>query len=84
MHKLSKLYVYRITVEGKGHFPIDMLRHDRCVPYNDLSVSRIERVLYDTTREVRLLMYSSNQLGPTFDRWASFGWHVTYQEEVNI
>lgn len=88
MMKASKVYVFRVTVEGRGTFPIDMLRYDRCVPRTGDDVHAIvmasiaERPL--ETRKVSLQMYSTSKEGPTKDRWKSFGWEVIAIEETTF
>lgn len=81
--KASKIYVFHLTVEGKGQFPYDMLRYDRCVPKTGDDVYNMNTSsLY--LRQVHLQMYSANKNGPTKDRWESFGWKVFYQEPTTI
>jgi hypothetical protein len=78
--KTSKLYVFRVTVEGHGWFPMDMLRYDRCVPLTELDSNRLNwdgRVGNFEKRQVCLQMYSPHKEGPTKGRWESFGWTVT-------
>lgn len=67
-----------IIAKGRGTFPIDMLRYDRCSP----------RTGQDSTKITHSVRYGGNS-GPweielvterrsvTVDRWASFGWQVT-------
>jgi hypothetical protein len=69
-----KKFVYVIEVEGRGDFPIDMLRYDQCAPVFPSDASRI---IADASqdvrgrRTVRLNCYSNS---PTPARWSSFGW----------
>jgi hypothetical protein len=84
MHKLSKFYIFHLVVEGKGFFPLDMLRHDRCVPRTSEDVDRISAAAFDTKRCVKLQMYSASKEGPAKDRWASFGWRVLAVEEHSL
>ncbi len=61
------------AVEGKGPFPMDMLRYDACHPADPDSAM----ALYSDRREqrkVKLRSYVVRQ--PTAGRWSSFGWSV--------
>lgn len=60
-----KLHLY--TVEGKGTFPLDMLRYDCAWPSHDAST-----IVMTAQRSVSLASYQE----PTTDRWRSFGWTV--------
>jgi hypothetical protein len=60
-------------VEGKGSFPIDMLRYDLCWPATGEDSSMIEAVVHPRlTRQIRMRGLKP----PTVARWASFGWTV--------
>lgn len=70
---------YTFTVTGKGLFPFDMLRYDRCTPKTEAD----SRVIEDTTRRARTpdarLPKRVTLVGaqaPTEGRWHSFGWTV--------
>lgn len=65
------------TVEGRGSFPIDMLRYDSCWPAREGSDSfEIEASFRPRSgtgkRKVRLV----GTREPTIGRWESFGWKV--------
>lgn len=62
--------IYEFTVEGRGPFPLDMLRYDSCWPASRDAVVNME----DTRdmRQVRLRSYNQ----PTLARWNSFCWGV--------
>lgn len=77
-------------VEGRGDFPLDMLRYDGCWPADGHAVAQIERTYardherygplaatHPERRTIRLRMYSEHRIGPTVDRWRSFGWNVS-------
>ena len=81
--KASRIYVSLLTVEGRGDFPWDMLRYDRCVPYTGEDASKMDRISLET-RTIRLQMYSVVPAGPTVDRWKSFGWTVVSSEAVTL
>lgn len=72
-------YLIRFTVEGKGYFPVDMLRYDSCFPSNQSSVTRLGNS--PESREVYLARVTNRkQWTPTYDRWRSFGWIVTHTD----
>lgn len=77
-----KLFVSRLVVRGRGSFPLDMLRYDRCLPYSEVDSGKMERTSEE--REVTLLRYSGDPgSGAMAPRWASFGWYVVSEEELN-
>lgn len=82
--KVSKLYLFRLTVEGHGSFPIDMLRYDRCIPFTGEDANKIQDLPSLNKRTVQLQMYCPLKEGATKDRWASFGWKVISQEPFSI
>jgi hypothetical protein len=71
----------QFAVKGRGVFPFDMLRYDRCFPASE----RDSRLIEDTTHPrraldpaettVTLAMADPKRL-PTEARWASFRWTV--------
>lgn len=82
-HKLTKVYMFRFTVEGGGRFPTDMLRHDSCWPASEGEARRLADGPDDRERRtVTLKRASVNASGPTVDRWRSFGWTVTNVEPL--
>lgn len=81
--KASKLYLFRLTVEGSGDFPVDMLRYDRCIPFTGEDAHKVGAYSLEK-RKVLLQMYSASKEGATKDRWASFGWKVISQEPFSI
>lgn len=68
-------------VKGRGEFPTDMLRYDRCWPESSddamlMMLDRHDRTVtlrraFDGTRNAALVH------GATRRRWESFGWEVT-------
>lgn len=72
--------LYKITVEGSGQFPIDMLRRDMCFPHSEsdallMGVTSTEAV----HRVVNLLTWRERcptDHVATNARWESFGWEV--------
>lgn len=74
---------YRYTVEGRGAFPLDMLRYDACWPERTEDAMSIAEPTYFATREkVIELNDKSRQVrlvsntAPTDARWRSFMWKV--------
>lgn len=70
----------KFTVEGRGEFPFDMLRYDRCHPRTgvDAEMLRPPAEPLSSPRCVTLvaLARDSRFWEPTRERWLSFGWHV--------
>lgn len=66
----------RFTVVGRGVFPADMLRHDKCYPV-DGEINAITNPVPSRVRpEVSVTLCGVRRL-ITPDRWRSFGWVVT-------
>lgn len=61
---------WTFVVEGQGSFPMDMLRYDRCTPYQSEDVHWMEGKAH------RSAMMVSHVGPPTPERWQSFGWSV--------
>lgn len=83
------MYITDFTVEGRGDFPLDMLRYDQCWPADSAAVTAIETTYgselerHGSTvaqqpglRRIRLRKVSGSGIGPTEGRWNSFGWRV--------
>lgn len=65
----------RYVVNGRGGFPMDMLRHDRSYPV-DGDYMHIARS--DGTKNVySVTLVAQNRRSITPARWSSFGWTVT-------
>lgn len=61
----------RFTVNGRGVFPIDMLRHDRCWPLDNYAA------VTDYNREPQTVtLFTDSVRTITPGRWRSFGWTV--------
>jgi hypothetical protein len=67
-----------ITVEGKGIFPVDMLRWDQAAPVYPNDAANILEPR--ARRTVRLNCYVRSA---TNARWESFGWNVIETEYHN-
>jgi hypothetical protein len=63
------------TAEGRGQFPVDMLRYDRCYPK---TTNDAVALTGDQQRTVKLVSYRDTGFTrePTKGRWESFGWRV--------
>ena len=80
MTKVKKT-AHQFAVLGRGEFPMDMLRYDRCYPKREKDTVTMRS---DGLREVMLLKTinwgHSEASGPvwvpTVGRWNSFGWAV--------
>lgn len=59
------------TVEGRGEFPLDMLRYDSCYPR---FVEDVTKMRGNERRSIA--MVTQSQFAPTAGRWKSFGWKV--------
>jgi hypothetical protein len=63
--------IKHFTVEGRGAFPLDMLRYDNCWPSTGQDVVNME------SRELRKIRLSTvGPSSPTVGRWESFMWYV--------
>jgi len=71
MARWKEPMVQHFTVEGGGHFPVDMLRYDTCWPSSQEDVA--QAFAEKGVRKVRL---STPYNRVTEGRWLSFGWHV--------
>jgi hypothetical protein len=67
----TRSYDYWVT--GRGHFPFDMLRYDRCWPCTGEDAILID--YNQRNREPRSIHLRSYQM-PTIGRWSSFLWSV--------
>ena len=71
-------YEFSYTVNGRGRFPMDMLRYDHSTPYSSADAARIEAT-FDSPMGVPIgitLVKVTNDKDwkPCVDRWASFLW----------
>ena len=75
------MYRVIIIVEGRGLFPLDMLRYDACFPSDFKAVAGIGSPACGPgrhEREVKLCQprQTATERQVTVDRWKSFGWVV--------
>ena len=84
---MPKIYVQEFNVSGRGAFPYDMLRYDRCWPAQEVESSKLGSWPRSASQEplvIKLKRYvTSKSQQPTFGRWSSFGWIVD-QNSVKI
>ena len=69
-------YGWEFIVRGKGTFPLDMLRYDKCYPLKSLPTRRT-----DTVVDVLLRVDMDRSLTP--ERWSSFGWEIVEAYKLN-
>lgn len=73
---VAKVTLYTFKATGKGDFPVDMLRYDRCTPKGQEDAFQLTRAMHGgpwAEQTVTLMGYHE----PTADRWASFGWTIS-------
>lgn len=71
----AQSYLFEFTVEGRGAFPLDMLRYDSCHPRSSDDVAGLDSPDRGE-RKVTLLHIGPREWHPTGPRWSSFGWVV--------
>jgi hypothetical protein len=71
------MYMTRFNVKGTRHFPIDMLRYDRCFPFSQDDANNLDDHTDPDPRRIGLAYFHSQQNNrPSGARWKSFGWIV--------
>lgn len=75
----ARMYRWRAVAQGRGYFPIDMLRYDECWPAREGQLSVGHARPSDPPQTVELAAYSDSRARSPFtpERWASFGWRLT-------
>jgi hypothetical protein len=63
---------YDYYVTGRGYFPTDMLRYDRCWPCTGEDAVMMDQSRMQHPRSIHLRSYQM----PTIGRWSSFLWSV--------
>lgn len=80
---VSMKWRIRFAVEGRGPFPLDMLRYDACHPTRETELPT--RGFGETEvgpRRIHLERFAeSASWRPTIGRWNSFGWGVVLGKE---
>ena len=67
-------------VEGRGHFPTDMLRYDQCFPVYETEANMIRAGYLENKTRVSV---KTNSMSITPDRWSSFGWIIVEAYPLN-
>lgn len=67
--------IKHFTVQGRSHFPIDMLRYDGAHPFLSSDSAEIERS-FDTYEEGEFRVRLESENYPTALQWAQHGWYV--------
>ena len=77
----ERTYTHSFTVTGRGPFPLDMLRRERCFPSSELDAMYAQHENPDSSpRTVKLERPEGGRWWrPNFGRWESFGWRVLEQ-----
>lgn len=87
---MKRTYCHILTVTGNFCFPIDMLRYDRCTPYQEEDSGRIattmmfKRTMLDEGKQIVKVMKVTDSKIPqwTIGRWQSFGWFEVKREII--
>lgn len=70
---------YKITVEGTGLFPMDMLRFGECYPNTSADANNMSYPNSDR-RKVELITYGAElHAHTTCERFKSFTWKAEYE-----
>ena len=64
------------TVHGRGVFPWDMLRYDKCWPATESDSNKLDQYGLPTDVMSERTITMRGLVGPTFARWRSFNWEV--------
>jgi hypothetical protein len=76
----GKIVPHRFSVVGYGHFPMDMLRRERCWA-DSAHDSRMIGGLHDSrTRTVTLFTMQRGDWKPAEKLWLDYGWPVLQKE----
>ena len=79
MEFLNSKYGWIFIVEGRGHFPLDMLRRDSCFP-TDEGETYYMRNHNSENAQVTL---KTHQPFITEGRWNSFGWKIIHSSPLD-
>ncbi len=74
---MAKAKTKFITVEGRGRFPLDMLRYDSCWPYTSVDSARMDP---DIREKRKIVLLTDAEHAPTHRRWDSFTWRVIEED----
>lgn len=72
----AEFFCVTFQVQGRGSFPIDMLRYDSACPSHENDSHAIDR--HDGERVVTLRRFTKDRakFSSSPARWASFGWPI--------
>jgi hypothetical protein len=73
--KTMKVFEWFLVVEGRGQFPVDMLRYDSAFPHREED-SAMCKPEHRERRRVVLCRRGVNESSGSAARWSSFGWAV--------
>ena len=68
-------YGWEIVVEGKGVFPFDMLRYDKCYPVFESEATMMRHDSFPYDRKSQVTLKTKND-SVTPRRWQSFLWNI--------
>lgn len=87
-----KTKIIHFVVEGRGSFPMDMLRYDNCEPATDEDMQSINNGEYVSgprrqialKRDIAGFSLRRTLPGVTPERWESFSWKVVQYERMDV
>lgn len=77
-------YIYEVTPEGWGHFPLDMLRYDGCIPVRETDSANIRMAVLTGRRPDATAIRLRGPKPPTIARWKSFGWTLVAEPDKQV
>ncbi len=75
--------LWSFTVEGRGPFPVDMLRYDCAWPVDTHAAAKLAQDVPQALERRVVDMRCIGPRGPTVERWRSFGWSVLRRDEAD-
>lgn len=75
---------FHFVVVGKGSFPVDMLRYDKCWPASEFMSGLIVNTSHQTNHPDSHRIELRGLKTPTVGRWSSFGWRVVAIENERV
>ena len=73
-----------VKVQGRGRFPIDMLRRDELYPHTEQDSNTIQQTFEEVRSDNWTIYLARTYQGsfwyPTEGRWNSFGWDIVSVE----
>jgi hypothetical protein len=75
------MYIQKAIIKGRGEFPVDMLRYDRCAPYTEQGAYELRDTIAKGDGhqwELTVVRYVTTKTAKwSIDRWQSFGVDIT-------